>query len=69
MGSLRTFHLAFVLIVFVVADLFGAWAVHEFSTTGHQMTLVLGVLSFLLGFAMIGYLIWLLRKLEAARIE
>jgi hypothetical protein len=30
---------------------------------------VLGVLSFLLGFGMIGYLIWLLRKLDSARIR
>lgn len=69
MGSLRTFHLAFVMIVFVLADMFGAWAVYDYSTTRSVPTLIMGVVSFIIGFALIVYLVWFLRKLDRARIE
>jgi len=67
--SLRNFHFVFILIVIVVADMFGAWAVWKYSQTQEMTTLVLGILSFIAGFALIGYAIWLVRKLEREKIE
>jgi hypothetical protein len=67
--SLRNFHFVFILIVIVVADMFGAWAVWKYSQTQEMPTLVLGILSFIAGFALIGYAIWLVRKLEREKIE
>jgi len=69
MGSLRTFHIAFVLIVFVVTDLFGAWAVYEYRAAGSTMTLLFAILSFAIGYAAVGYLIWMLRKFDKDHIQ
>ena len=53
----------------VLADMFGAWAVWDHSRTHEPMTLLWGVLSFLAGFALIGYAIWVVRKFDRAKIE
>ena len=67
--SLRTFHLVFILLAIVMADVFGAWAVWEHSHSGEGLTLALGIFSFLAGFGLIGYGIWFVRKLNRAKIE
>jgi len=67
--SLRTFHFVFILIAMAAADMFGAWAVWSYSQTGDGPTLIAGILSFLVGFALIGYAIWVVRKLDKAKIE
>ena len=69
MFSLRTFHLVFILIAIVMADMFGAWAVWDHSRTHDPVTLLWGVLSFMAGFALIGYAIWVVRKFDRAKIE
>ena len=69
MFSLRTFHLLFILIAIVLTDMFGAWAVWDHSHTHDRMTLVWGVLSFLIGFALIGYGIWVVRKFDSAQVK
>ena len=69
MTSLRSFHIIFMLIAIIITDMFGAWAVHEHAQTKDTITLVLGVLSFLLGFGVIGYAIWFVKKLDRAHIE
>ena len=67
--SLRTFHFVFILIAIGAADMFGAWAVWSYSQTHDGPTLIAEVLSFLVGFGMIGYAIRVVRKLEKAKIE
>ena len=69
MLSLRTIHLGFILVAIVAADMFGAWGVWEHSQTGDNAALVCGILSFLVGFGLIGYGIWVVRKLDRTRIE
>lgn len=69
MSSLKSFHLAFILIVFVAADLFGAWGVWTYRQTSETLALIAGILSFLFGFALVGYTIWLMHKLDRTRIE
>ncbi len=67
--SLRWFHLVFILVVLVLTDMFGAWALFEFAHSHEQALLVAGVVSFVLGFAAVGYSLWLVRKLDRARTE
>ncbi len=67
--SLRNFHFLFILIAIIAADMFGAWAVWSHSQTRELPTLVIGILSFLFGFALVVYLIWLVRKLNRAKIK
>lgn len=69
MGSLRGIHLAFILIVFVASDMFGAWAFWSHSQTPEVLLLVAGVLSFAFGFAVIAYAFWFVRKLDQAQIK
>ena len=49
--------------------MFGGWAVYQHNRTGDLLTLSVGVLSFLIGFAVIFYAIWLVRKLDKAHVE
>jgi hypothetical protein len=67
--NLRMFHLLFILAAIVMADMFGAWAVWRHAQTGDGATLAAAVLSFLAGFALIGYTIWLVRKLDRAHVD
>lgn len=67
--SLTKFHLVFILFAIVTADMFGAWAVWEHSRSGDNMALLVGVLSFVVGFALIVYVVYLVRKLDKAKIK
>ena len=67
--SLRTFHLVFVLAAIVAADMFGAWAIYHHAETPTPSLLVVGILSFLAGFGLVGYAIWFVRKLDRSHIE
>ncbi len=67
--SLRMFHLVFVLIAIVVTDMFGGWAVWEHAHTHETATLVVGMISFAIGFRLIGYGLWVVKKLNQARIQ
>jgi hypothetical protein len=67
--SLRGFHFLFLIVAIIAADLFGAWGVWNYRHSGDVLQLAAGVLSFLFGFALIGYALWLVRKLDQARIQ
>ncbi len=67
--SLRTFHLIFMLIAIVGADLFGGWAIHEYHSSGDGLTLALGIISLVGGLGLCAYLIWFVRKAEVAHLE
>jgi hypothetical protein len=69
MGSLRTFHILFIMIVFVAMDLFGAWAVWRYDQTGGGGVLFAGILAFAIGFGLVGYILWMLHKFDRAKIE
>ena len=69
MGSLRTFHLLFILVAIVLADVFGAWAIAEHTHTHDRATLICGIGSFVASFALIGYALWVVRKLDRGKIE
>jgi len=69
MSSLRTIHLVFILIVFIAADMFGAWGVWSYQQTQEKLRLAAAILSFLFGFGVVGYTIWLVRKLDRTHVE
>jgi hypothetical protein len=60
--SLRMFHLVFVLIAIIATDMFGGWAVWEHAQTHETSTLIVGLVSFALGFALVGYGFWVARR-------
>jgi hypothetical protein len=67
--SLRTFHLAFILLVIVCAEMFGAREIWTFAETKELMTLVLGGLSLLGGLVLALYALLFVRKMDAAGIR
>jgi len=67
--SLRAFHLLFVLISIVGADLFFIWSMVTFGKTHDPVLMVLGVLSLLGGVGLTLYGIKLVRKLDEAHIH
>lgn len=69
MLSLRTFHILFVMLIIIAADMFGAWAVWDYRHHHDSMVLTAGILSFAFSFGVIAYAIWLVRKLDRAHIE
>lgn len=66
--SLRWVHFVFVLVCLIVTDMFGAWAVYDFSQSKDVFTLVMGIVAFALGFAIVAYAIWLVKKFDKAQI-
>jgi len=69
MGSLRSFHIFFLLVVIAAADLFGIWAIWDFQQRNDTLILGLGVVALLGGLGLIPYTIWFVRKLNRAHIE
>jgi len=68
MTSLKTFHLVFILIAMMAADLFGGWAIHEHAVTHQTSMLVWGGLSFVIGLALAAYALWIVHTLERAHV-
>ena len=68
MLTLRNFHLAFILVVIVGADLFGAWAFWRYAQHGDGVLLALGIVAVLGGLGLIWYAYKLVRQLDRARI-
>lgn len=60
--SLKAFHVLFVTVCVVLALGFGVWAVYDYKKTGEVGSLIVGVVSVLIGFALIAYGRWFLRK-------
>jgi hypothetical protein len=67
--SLRTFHLVFILLAIVGADVFGAWAIWTYAGTEDGLVLAMGVLSLIGGFGLIWYAYRLVRGLDEAHIR
>jgi len=69
MLSLRSFHLFFVLVSIVGADVFGIWAILRYVRTGEALMLTLGVASVLGGLGLIVYVVRLVRAFDTAGIH
>ncbi len=67
--SLRSVHLAFILLSIVGADLFGAWTVWNYAENGNGGLLALGMLSILGGLGLIVYVVKLVRTFDHAEIH
>lgn len=67
--SLRKFHMVFLLIAIMGADLFGGWAIHEFRHAGDPLILTSGIFSMIGGLGLAGYVLWLIHKMDKAHIE
>jgi hypothetical protein len=68
MLSLRSFHLLFILLAIVGADLFGVWAVWDWARGGDVLTLTLGIVALLGGLGLLFYALRLVRSLDRAHI-
>jgi hypothetical protein len=67
--SLRTFHLVFILVAIVGADLFGAWAIWHYADNRDWLLLALGILAILGGLGLIWYAFRFVRSLNEANIR
>ena len=67
--SLRMFHLAFILLVIMGADLFGGWAVNEYGTTGNTSILLLGIACMIGGLGLAAYSIRLVHLMDRTGIR
>lgn len=66
--SLKTFHLIFILIVFMSAELFGMREFWFYQQTHDPMTLWMGILSLAGGLALAIYALFFVRKMESSGI-
>ena len=61
--SLKTFHLVFIIIAIIAADMIGAWAIwHRASLDG--LTVAMGIAALVGGLALTGYALYFARKLQ-----
>jgi len=67
--SLRTFHLGFIFLCMVGADLFAVWSVVYWLRHADPVILALGMISALGGVGLMFYGIRLVRKLDEANIH
>ena len=65
MSSLRSFHMVFILLAIIGADVFGAWAIRHYRDGGEFAMLLMGIVSLLGGVGLIVYAWLLVRKLDA----
>lgn len=68
MLSLRSFHVVFILIAIVGADMVGAWAIWHYGVTREPWLPWLAAVVLLGGLGLAGYAIWFVRKLDRAHI-
>ncbi len=69
MVTLRTFHLIFILAAIILADMFGAWAIHEYGLTGAARYLWMGIPAFVGGLGLCAYSIFFVRRMDRAGIH
>jgi hypothetical protein len=67
--NLRSFHMLFILIAIMGADLFGGWAIHDYRTNGDPFILTIGIVSMLGGLGLAIYVVILVRKLNQEHIR
>jgi len=67
--TLRAFHLLFILIAIVGADLFGIWSLLSYGKSDDVPTLVLGLFSLVIGVGLTVYGVMVVRKFDEAHIS
>ena len=69
MLSLRTFHLSFILLSILGADLFAIWTVWQYTLHGEWPILIAGAVSILGGLGLVFYAVRLVRGFDQAHIH
>jgi hypothetical protein len=64
--SLRTFHLVFILLAIMGADLYGGWAIREYHESGGTTILLLGIACLIGGLGLAAYSIRFVRWMDRA---
>jgi hypothetical protein len=67
--TLRTFHLLFILIAIMGADLFGGWATHEYRESGNLSIFLLGIGCMIGGLGLAAYVIRFVRTMDRELIR
>jgi hypothetical protein len=67
--SLRAFHLFFILLSIMGADLFGVWAIRNYRATGDALILTLGIVTLVGGLCLVWYAYKVVRKFDRADIH
>jgi hypothetical protein len=67
--SLRAFHLIFILLAIVTAEMFGAREIWLYRVSKDVGELWMGVLSLVGGLALSGYALFFVRKMDSAHIR
>jgi len=67
--TLRNFHLFFILAAIVGAELFGAWSIHRFPSTGEASYLWMGIPTLLGGLGLCVYAYFFVRDMDAAGVH
>lgn len=67
--SLRAFHIFFIIVAIIMADIFGVWAIRDYRAYGNSLNLTLGVITLVGGLAMAVYAFWFVRKMDRAHID
>lgn len=62
--SLKAFHIIFVTFSTLLAFGFGAWALNSYANTKATLDLVMGIVAVVMGFGMIWYGKYFLKKLK-----
>jgi hypothetical protein len=66
--SLRTFHLIFILLVIMGAEMFVGWAAHDYWEARDPLILTLGIMSGLGGLGLAGYALYLVKRFDRDHI-
>jgi hypothetical protein len=67
--SLKAFHVFFIVVSIVFAAGFGVWGLREHSLGHNGRHLALGIISLLVGAALVAYLVSFVRKLRNPRLS
>ena len=65
--SLKTFHLVFIILAIIAADMIGAWAIwHRATIDG--LTLALGIATLVGGLVLTAYALFFVRKMDREKL-
>ena len=65
--SLKTFHLVFIIIAIIAADMFGAWAIWHRATLD-PLTVGLGIAALIGGLGLTAYALYFVRKMDREKL-
>ncbi|GEM_PF-1361017 len=63
--SLRAIHIFVILASILLATLYGAWSLNDYFNSKNNLSLYLGVLSFLVAGILVPYILWFLKKIRS----